>query len=134
MQDIRMNAASLSHPKRFISMNFNLFANRIKDAALQHLAKWIANRYHLKHLGRITELRFDSTAEVIYMELDLHGEQASIDLTVQYRVISPTLLEIGEVKSSRQWIAALMNHVIPEEQKCLEVPTAVTRALTKLPQ
>lgn len=115
-------------------MLFNVFANKVKDGALQHLAKWFGNHSHLKHLGRITGLRIDSIAEEIQMELDLHGEQTPIELTVHYRIISPTLLKIADVKSSRQWIAALINDVIPEEQKCLEVPPAVTRALSKLTQ
>ncbi|MDI1312852.1 hypothetical protein [Prosthecobacter sp.] len=113
-------------------MLFNVFANKVKDAALQQLAKWFANRYHLKPLGRITNLRLDSMAQEISVSLDLHGEEASVELTMRYRVISSTMLEISEVKSSRQWIAELINHVIPAEQKCLEVPHAVTQALSKV--
>jgi hypothetical protein len=120
-----------SHP-RYICMLFNVFANKVKDAALQQLAKWFANHYHLKPLGRITELRLDSVAQEICMTLDLHGEQSAVELSVHYRVISPTVLEIAEVKSSRQWIAELINHVIPAEQKRLEVPQALTQVLSKM--
>lgn len=104
----------------------------INAAALQQLTKWFANHYHFKQLGRITELRLNSVAEEIFMVLDLHGEQTQIDLTVRYRVISPTLLEVAEVQSSLQWIAELINHMVPADQKCFEVAPALTRALTKL--
>lgn len=113
-------------------MIFNAFANKVKDVALQQLAKWFANRYHLKPLGRITDLKLDSVAQEISVSLDLHGEQSPVDLTMRYRVASPTTLEISDVKSSRQWIAELINNVIPAEQKCLEVPHAVTQALSKM--
>ena len=113
-------------------MKFNKFANKVKDAALEQLAKWFANRYHLKRLGRITDLKVDSVAEEIWMALDLFGESAPIELTMHYRVVTPTLLEISEVKASRQWIAEFINHVIPPEQKCVKVPPLVTRAMSKL--
>lgn len=109
-----------------------VFANRVKDAALQRLAKWFANHYHLKHLGRITALKFDSVAEEIQMRLDLHGEQSPVDLTVHYHVISPNLLEIAKVEASRQWIEALINDVVPAEHKRLELPPLITRGLSKL--
>lgn len=113
-------------------MLLNVFANRVKDAALQYLAKWFANHYHLKHLGRITELKLNSPEQEIHMTLELHGEPLPMELTVHYHVLSPTLLEIAKVEASRQWIEALINEVIPMEQKRLEVPTAVTRALSKM--
>jgi hypothetical protein len=115
-----------------MSMVFNAFANRMKDAALQGLAKWFANRYHLKRFGRIADLKLDSVAEEIFVILDLHGEVSPIELTVRYRVVSPTLLEIGDVKASRQWIEELINQVMTPEQKSVTVSSAVTRALSKV--
>ena len=132
LQSWSVNAVSPAYQKPYIIIRFNVLANKVKYAALQQLAKWFANHYHLKQMGRITELRFNSVAEEIFMVLDLHGEQTQIEQTVRYRVISPTLLEVAEVKSSRQWIAELINHMVPAEQKCFEVAPAVTRALTKL--
>ncbi len=113
-------------------MLFNTFANKVKDAALQQLAKWFANRYHLKRLGSITDLRFDSASQEVFVVLALHGEQTPIELTVHYRVISPTLLEITDVTASRPWITELVNHVIPEEQKRLAITPAVAKILSKL--
>lgn len=113
-------------------MDFKNFANHFKDAALQVVAKWAANRHQLNKLGRITNLRVNSDAQEVFLDVDLHGEETPVELTVHYRVLSPTLLEIVAVQASRQWMTALINDVIPAEQKRLTVPTAVTRALSKL--
>ena len=110
-------------------MDFSSWASHFKDAALEHLAMWFANRYHLKRLGRIKGLKLDSTAQEIFLVMDLHGEQASIELTLQYRVQSPTVLEIAEVQCSRPWITEFINGMVPAEQKRLTVPSTVTRIL-----
>lgn len=90
---------------------------------------WFANRYHLKKLGRIKGLKLDSTAQEIFLVMDLHGEKESIELTVHYRVQSPTELEIAEVQCSRPWITEFVNGMVPAEQKRLTVPSTVTRIL-----
>lgn len=113
-------------------MLFNVFANKVKDAALEQVAKWLANRYHLKRLGRIRDLKVNSAAEEVFVVFDLHGEHTPIELTAHYRIISSSILEIVDVKASREWIAELINHVIPPEQKRVEVSPAITRALSKL--
>ena len=82
---------------------------------------WIANRYHLKKLGRIKELKLDSNAQKIFLVMDLHGEKESIELTVHYQVQSPTVLEIAEVHCSRPWITEFVNGMVPTEQKRLTV-------------
>lgn len=115
--------------KRFHGMDFSSWASQFKDAALEHVAKWFANRYHLKRLGRITDLKLDSRAQEIFLVLDLHGEQAPIELTLHYRVHSPTELEIAEVQCSRPWITEFINGMVPAEQKRLSVPSTVTRIL-----
>lgn len=113
-------------------MSFKTFANKAKDLALQRVARWFINHHRLNHLGKITALRFDSEAQEIFMMWDLHGEQTPLELTLHYRVRSPTLIEIIDVKASREWITALVNQVIPAEQKRLTVSTTVTQALSKL--
>ncbi|WP_395746947.1 hypothetical protein [Prosthecobacter sp.] len=113
-------------------MILNAFANKLKDTALQQVARWFANHYHLKKLGRVTELKVDSVAEEIFMVLELHGETAPVELKVHYHVAGPTLLQIVKVKASREWMTELVNHVIPAEQKLLEVSPMVIRALSKL--
>ncbi len=110
-------------------MDIKAWAARVKDVALPQVAKWLANHYHLKRLGRITDLKLDSAAQKIFLALDLHGEKDVIELTLHYRVVSPEVLEIGEVQASRPWITEFINNVIPEEQKRLAVPSTVTRIL-----
>jgi hypothetical protein len=113
-------------------MKVQSIANRVKDAALEQVAKWIANRYHLTKLGRITDLRFDSAAQQIFLVLDLLGEQEPIELMVHYQVLSPTEVEITDVHASREWMTALVNQVIPAEQKRLTVSPTVSKLLSKL--
>lgn len=110
-------------------MDFSSWASQFKDAALEHVAKWLANRYHLKRLGRITDLKLDSSAQKIFLVMDLHGEQEPIELTLHYRVHSPTVLEIAEVQCSRPWITEFVNGVVPAEQKRLTVSPTVARIL-----
>ncbi len=104
----------------------------MKDAALEGVAKWVANHYGLKRFGRIEELKLDSTTEEIFVVLELHGEETPIEMTMPYKVAGPTQVEIGVVKASRQWIEEVINHVIPAEKKSLTVPLAVTKALSKV--
>lgn len=80
---------------------FKTIANKGKDIALQSVASWIANKYHLNQLGRMTALRLDSEKQEIYIALDLHGEQTPIELTIHYRILDSTLIEIIDVGSSR---------------------------------
>ena len=111
---------------------FETIANKAKDIALQHVASRILNKYHLNKLGKMTSLRLDSEKQEIFIELDLHGEQTPIELTVKYRVLSSTLIEIADVQSSRAWITTLANEIVPADQKRITVPEAVTAALSKI--
>lgn len=111
---------------------FKIIANKGKDIALQFVAAWIVNKYHLNKLGQMTALRLDSEKQEIFITLDLHGEQTPIELTIQYRVLSSTEIEIADVHSSRAWIATLANEMVPAHQKRITVPEAVTAALSKL--
>ena len=110
-------------------MDIKSWAAWVKDGALQQVAKWIANRYHLKRLGRITDLKLDSTAQRIFLALALHGEKDLIELTLHYRIVSSEMLEIGDVQASRPWMTEFINEMIPAEQKRLAVPSTVTRIL-----
>lgn len=107
-------------------------ANKAKDVALQFVAAWIVNKYHLKKLGQMTKLQLDSDKQEIFITLDLHGEQSPVELTIHYRLLSSTMIEITDVRSSREWIATLVNEMVPAEQKKITVPSAVTTALSKM--
>jgi hypothetical protein len=107
-------------------------ANKAKDVALRLVARWIVNKFYLKKLGQMTKLQLDSEKEEIYLALDLHGEQSPIELTIHYRLLSSNQIEIVNVWSSRDWIATLINEIIPAKNKQIPVPAVVTAALSKI--
>ena len=80
----------------------------------------------------MTKLQLDSEKQEIYLALDLHGEQSPIELTIQYRLLSSTQVEIGDVWSSREWIATLVNEMVPAKDRQIPVPAWVTAALSKI--
>jgi hypothetical protein len=107
-------------------------ANKAKDVALRLVARWAANKFYLKKLGQVTKLQIDSEKQEIYIALDLRGEQSAIELTIQYRLLGSTQIEILNVSSSRDWIATLANEIIPAKNKQITVPAVVTAALSKI--
>ncbi len=113
-------------------MLLKLLANKAKDAALQFVAAWLVNRCQFNKLGKMTTLKIDSEKQEIFVELDLRGEESPVELKVDYKVVGPSLIEIGNARSSREWIATLVNEMLPPEQKRIEVPEMVTTALSKL--
>ena len=114
------------------TMTFKIFANKAKDIALQHAATWVANRFHLNKIGKVTALQINSTTEEIAVTLELEGETTPVDLKVNYRIVNPTLIEITHVEASRPWMTKLVNDVVPPEDKQFTVPAIVTKALSNL--
>jgi hypothetical protein len=113
-------------------MLFKALATKAKDAALQRVAAWVANRFHLHRLGKVTTLKLDSVAQEIFVIVDLHGETSAVELTVRYRILDPTQIEVTDVQASREWMTAFANDVLPAEQKRFTVSPMVTKALTRL--
>lgn len=113
-------------------MTFKAFANKAKDLALQHVGSWVANRLHLNKLGKVTTLRLDSEKAELFLTMDLEGETSPVDLTVRYRIVEATLLEVIHVDASRVWMTTFINELVPPEQKQFTVPKVVTKALSKL--
>jgi len=111
---------------------FKHFINKAKDWTLQPIARWIANKYQLEKFGKMTTLRLDSEKKEIFVSLDLHGEQIPIELTIDYNVLTPTRLEIKEVRASREWVAALINKLIPAKSRQFDVPSTVITALSQV--
>jgi len=116
-------------------------ANKAKDAAVQFVATRVINNFNLeklgldvdlKKLGRMTKIKINSDKQEIYVAFDLHGEQSPIELTIQYRVLTPTQIEIVSLSSSREWIATFVNEVLPAKRKQITVPATVTAALSKI--
>ena len=117
---------------RLVCMTFKAFANKAKDLALQHVGSWVANRLHLNQLGKVTTLRIDSAKAEIFLTVDLEGESTPVDLTMQYRILQPTLLEVVHVDASRVWMTTFINKLVPPEQKQFTVPKVVSKALSQL--
>lgn len=113
-------------------MSFKVFANKAKDAALQRLAAWVANRFHLHRLGKVTTLRLDSVAQEVFVIVELHGEASPVEMTVRYRILSPTQIEVTDLQASREWMTAFANDVLPPERKRFDVSSMVTKALRHL--
>ena len=99
---------------------------------MQIVATWIANKYYFEKLGKIKTLKIDSENEQVFLELDLKGESTTVEMMVHYRIVNPTLIEIVDVRSSREWMATLANEILPVEQKQITVPKTVTVALSQL--
>lgn len=110
---------------------FKNFANKAKDLALQGVAAWVANRFHLNKLGKVRDLQLDSEKSQIFLTLDLNGEDKPVDLTVRYRIVSPTEIEVAEVHASRPWMTTFANDLVPAEQKRFKVAAMVVKALSK---
>jgi len=105
--------------------------NEGKDTLVQVVGARISKKY-LKTLGKMTKLRLDSENREISLTLELQGEPIPIELKIQYEILNPTQIEIKHVHSSRDWIATLVNEVIPSERKRINVPSIVATALSKL--
>jgi len=97
-----------------------------KDIAVQAfaptLSKMLIERYHLDKVGKLTGLEINRKQLEIKFSLDLRGEQSPIDVAVQFRTLPPNEIEISNVNASREWIAILMNELLPPEKKRFEVP------------
>ena len=126
-----------------ISKSAKHIANKVKDAAVQLLATQVLNNFNLekfglgvdlKKLGQMTKLKINSEKQEIYAAFELRGEQSPVELTIQYRLLTPTQIEIVSLSSSRDWIATLVNEVLPAKRKQITVPPAVTAALSKMLQ
>ena len=110
--------------------------NALKDAALVPVARRIINKYlikyHLQQIVQMNRLQINSEKQEIFVALDLQGEPTSIELTIHYRVLSSTCIEITDVRSSREWITTLVNDIVPAEKKQIPVRAIVTTVLSKL--
>ena len=106
--------------------------NKGKDTVIRAGAGWAWSKFKLNKLGTMSTFRIDTEKHEIFVVMDLQGEPSPIELTVNYAVLTPTRIEIKEVRSSREWIATLVNELLTPEQKQLEVPSKAMLLLTKL--
>ena len=102
--------------------------NPAKDFALEVAVKLWFNHTH-KNYGTMSSIHIDSTAKSIRVELELKGETSPIHINVgKYElttVAGETLIALGEVQTSREWINQLINDYLPPDKRCFKVPSAV---------
>jgi hypothetical protein len=74
----------------------------------------------------MTNIQIDSTAKSIHVELELKGEPAPLKIDVLSYQLSPesgdSFIELGEIKTSREWINHLVNDYLPPEKRRFKVP------------
>jgi len=110
--------------------NLGNLAQAAKDAAKDiavkaftpTLSKILIERYHLDKIGKLSGLEINRKQLEIKFSLELRGEQTPIDVAVQFRALPSNEIEISNVTASREWIAILINEMLPAEKKRFEVP------------
>ena len=109
-------------------MSLFSFLNPAKDFALEVAVKLWFNQTQ-KRYGHMTTIQIDSTAKTIHAELKLKGEPAPLQIDVARYQLSTeageTFIELGEIKTSREWINQLISDYLPPEKKRFKVPGAV---------
>lgn len=117
-----------------MSSSMSLFSllNPAKDYAVEVAVRlWFSQTHH--QYGQMTRIQIDSTAKTIHVELELKGETSPLVIDVRsYRVGSEsgeTLIELGDIETSREWINQLINDYLPPERKSFKVPGAVRMLL-----
>jgi hypothetical protein len=101
-------------------------ADAAKDIAVQAFAPTLAqkliDRYQLNKIGSLSDLQIHRKKLEIQFSLNLRGEQNPIDVTVHFRALPSSEIEITKVTASREWITILINEFLPAEKKRFEVP------------
>jgi hypothetical protein len=118
--------------------NFGDIASAAKDAAKDFavqafapkLSKMLIERYQLDKIGKLSGVKINRKQLEIEFSLDLRGEENPIDVKVQFRTLPPNEIEISNVTASREWIAILINELLPVEKKRFEVSAEVVSLLS----
>ena len=109
-------------------MSLFSFLSPAKDFALEVAVKLWFNQTQ-KRFGHMTTIQIDSAAKSIRIELELKGEPAPLKIDVASYHLSTksgeTFIELGKIKTSREWINQLISDYLPPEKKCFKVPGAV---------
>ncbi len=77
----------------------------------------------------MTSVELDNSRGELNVTLQLDGENTPIELEFRYAKGWEEQIEITEVKSSRTWLATLVNDFVPPEKKRFSVPAVVLRLL-----
>ena len=109
-------------------MSLFSFFNPAKDFALEVAVKLWFNQTQNRY-GHMTHIKIDTTAKSIHVELDLDGEPTPLKIDVaSYQLNSEsgeTIISLGDIVTSREWINQLINDYLPPEKKSFKVPGAV---------
>lgn len=109
------------------------FLSRAKDRIIEPAALAYLNKKLLAPYGRATELRLDSRAKQIFLQLELNGETSVIDIELTDYVIRQEgeryFAELNHVRTSREWLTALTRQFL---RKPMEIPPEIGRWLTQI--
>jgi hypothetical protein len=112
-------------------MSLRTLFNPAKDFALEVAVKLWFNQTH-KRYGQMTSIQIDSTAKSIHLELELKGESAPLRIDVRrYELTTKageTHLELGAIETSREWLNALLEDLLPPTSRRFKLPGSL-RAL-----
>lgn len=104
----------------------------VKDYAVEVAVKLWFNQTK-KSLGQMTQIKIDSQAKRIDVELELKGETAPIQISVKSYDLSSegseTFIHLGEIETSREWINSLLGDYLKPDQRRFKVPGAVKSIL-----
>lgn len=114
------------------SMSLFSFINPAKDFAIEVAVKlWF--HHHYSSLGQMTHIQIDSTAKTIHVELELKGEASPLEIEIAryslHTEAGETFIELGGIRTSREWIDQLINQYLPAGQKSFKVPGALKMVL-----
>lgn len=113
-------------------MSLFSFLNPAKDYALEVAVRLWFNQTH-KRYGTMTKIQIDSAAKTIHVELDLKGETSPLTIDVKGYSLSAeggeTLIELGEIETSREWVNLLLADYVKPENRRFPVPGAVKAIL-----
>ena len=113
-------------------MSLFSFLNPAKDFTLEVAARLWFNQTHERY-GQMTNIQIDSTAKSIHVELELKGDPTPLKIAVASYQLSTesgeTFIQLGEIKTSREWINHLIGDFLPPGKKRFKVPGAVKAVL-----
>ena len=102
--------------------------NPAKDFAIEVAIKLWFNQTQQRY-GQMTNIQIDSTAKRIQVVLDLKGESTPLQIEVKsYELITKageTHLELGDIKTSREWLNALLEDFLTPGHRRFTVPSAL---------
>jgi hypothetical protein len=109
----------------FLNPILGWIPNPAKDFGSEVGAKFRFNQKYQRY-GQMTNIQIDSTAKTIHVELELKGEPAPLKIDVLSYQLSPesgeSFIELGEIKTSREWINHLISDYLPPEKRRFKVP------------